>query len=104
MFPGLSESDPIVLTFYVQDKFDLLVVPGGAKGADTISKNLVVQELVQDFYQAGKLLGFICNGEQTDSFSRSTWSYIEMYRKPHCSHVEATKADSHFSPWRQVHS
>jgi GMP synthase-like glutamine amidotransferase len=67
MFPGLSGSGRI-LTFYVQDKFDLLVVPGGAKGADTISKNPVVQELVQDFYRAGKLLGFICNGEQTDAF------------------------------------
>ncbi|KAF8635640.1 hypothetical protein AX15_000275 [Amanita polypyramis BW_CC] len=47
------------------DKFDLLVVPGGAKGADTISKNHVVQELVREFYKARKLLGFICNGSLT---------------------------------------
>ncbi|KAK2460846.1 hypothetical protein APHAL10511_007316 [Amanita phalloides] len=47
------------------DKFDLLVVPGGAKGAATISKNPVVQELVREFYREGKLLGFICNGSLT---------------------------------------
>ncbi|KAF8690951.1 hypothetical protein AX14_002872 [Amanita brunnescens Koide BX004] len=47
------------------DKFDLLVVPGGAKGADTISKNPVVQELVREFYGEGKHLGFICNGSLT---------------------------------------
>jgi len=51
------------LTFFIQDKFDLLVVPGGAKGADTISGNHVVQDLVKEFYEKGKYLGFICNGE-----------------------------------------
>ncbi|KAF8639133.1 hypothetical protein AX17_001623 [Amanita inopinata Kibby_2008] len=44
------------------DKYDLLVVPGGAKGADTISKNPIVQELVHHFYTSGKLIGMICNG------------------------------------------
>ncbi|KAM6501201.1 Class I glutamine amidotransferase-like protein [Amanita muscaria] len=47
------------------DKYNLLVVPGGAKGADTISKNPIVKELVKEYYTAGKLLGFICNGSLT---------------------------------------
>ncbi|KAG5650487.1 hypothetical protein H0H81_012067 [Sphagnurus paluster] len=44
-----------------QDKYDLLVVPGGAKGADTISKNANVQELVRQYYEK-KLVGMICAG------------------------------------------
>lgn len=47
------------------EKFDLLVVPGGAKGADTISNHPVVQDLVREFYESKKLLGFICNGSLT---------------------------------------
>lgn len=60
-YPSLNRLDRYLLT--IQDKFDLLVVPGGAKGADTISGNPVVQDLVKEFYDKGKHLGFICNGE-----------------------------------------
>jgi len=61
------------------DKFDLLVVPGGARGADTISKNPVVQDLVREFYANGKLLGFICNGSLTALTSK-------LPRQPLTSH------------------
>ncbi|TRM70170.1 DJ-1 [Schizophyllum amplum] len=44
------------------DKFDLLVVPGGAKGAETISKSAAVQELVRKYIDADKLVGMICAG------------------------------------------
>ncbi|KAF9530712.1 class I glutamine amidotransferase-like protein [Crepidotus variabilis] len=42
--------------------YDLLVVPGGAKGADTMSKHLGVQELVKKYLDAGKYVGMICAG------------------------------------------
>ncbi|KAF5348439.1 hypothetical protein D9757_012781 [Collybiopsis confluens] len=44
------------------DKFDALVVPGGAKGAETISQNSAVQKLVRDYLAEGKLVGMICAG------------------------------------------
>jgi len=44
------------------DKYDLLVIPGGAKGADTISKNSAVQELVRDYLEQHRFVGMICAG------------------------------------------
>lgn len=44
------------------DKFDLLVIPGGAKGAETISTNSPVQHLVRRFLDEGKFVGMICAG------------------------------------------
>ncbi|KAF8805592.1 DJ-1 [Phlegmacium glaucopus] len=44
------------------DKYDLLVIPGGAKGAETMSKHPSVQELVRRYIQQGKLVGMICAG------------------------------------------
>jgi len=44
------------------DKYDLLVIPGGLKGADTISKNPSVQGLVREYLQADKFVGMICAG------------------------------------------
>jgi len=44
------------------DKYDLIVIPGGAKGADTISKNSPVQHLVRKYLEADKLVGMICAG------------------------------------------
>ena len=41
---------------------DLLVVPGGAKGADTISSNNEVQKLLKAQLDKGKLVGMICAG------------------------------------------
>ncbi|KAI0827155.1 DJ-1 [Trametes gibbosa] len=44
------------------DKYDLLVIPGGAKGAETISSNSPVQHLVREYLQADKFVGMICAG------------------------------------------
>ncbi|EKM57044.1 uncharacterized protein PHACADRAFT_160579 [Phanerochaete carnosa HHB-10118-sp] len=44
------------------DKFDLLVIPGGAKGAETISTSSPVQHLVRRFLDEGKFVGMICAG------------------------------------------
>ncbi|KAG6860532.1 hypothetical protein C0995_010103 [Termitomyces sp. Mi166 len=40
------------------DKYDLLVIPGGAKGADTMSKSPTVQKLIRDYLNANKVVGF----------------------------------------------
>jgi protein DJ-1 len=47
---------------FTQDNFDLLVVPGGLKGAETISKNIIVQGLVRGYLEKGKYVGMICAG------------------------------------------
>jgi len=44
------------------DKYDLLVIPGGAQGAETISKHPSIQELVRRYIERGKLVGMICAG------------------------------------------
>jgi hypothetical protein len=42
--------------------YDLLVIPGGAKGAETISKHPSVQEVVRRYVERNKLVGMICAG------------------------------------------
>ncbi|KAF7343024.1 Glutathione-independent glyoxalase DJR-1.1 [Mycena venus] len=44
--------------------YDALVIPGGAKGAETMSKNTAVQSLVRDFLAKDKIVGMICAGSQ----------------------------------------
>lgn len=56
-----------LLTRYLKDKFDVLVIPGGAKGAETISKNPAVQTLIREYLSKEKLVGMICAG----GFSRN---------------------------------
>ena len=46
----------------LKDKHDLLVIPGGAQGAETMSKHPSVQELVRRYLDKGKLVGMICAG------------------------------------------
>ncbi|PAV20374.1 DJ-1 [Pyrrhoderma noxium] len=41
---------------------DLLVVPGGAKGAETISQNEEVQKMIRAQVEAGRFVGMICAG------------------------------------------
>ena len=75
MFFSLHDCTPVRIRFHlqfskpsrhadlhVQDKFDLLVIPGGAKGAETISTNSPVQHLVRQFLDEGKFVGMICAG------------------------------------------
>ncbi|KDR77010.1 hypothetical protein GALMADRAFT_246196 [Galerina marginata CBS 339.88] len=44
------------------DAYDLLVIPGGAKGAETMSKHPSVQEVIRRFIERNKLVGMICAG------------------------------------------
>jgi protein DJ-1 len=39
---------------------DVLILPGGAKGAETFCKNKEVQQLIRVYRDAGKLTAFIC--------------------------------------------
>ncbi|QRV78684.1 4-methyl-5(b-hydroxyethyl)-thiazole monophosphate biosynthesis [Ceratobasidium sp. AG-Ba] len=42
--------------------YDVVVVPGGAKGADTISTNSECLKIIRWQHEAGKLVGMICAG------------------------------------------
>ncbi|KAJ7594367.1 DJ-1 [Mycena floridula] len=44
------------------ERYDALVIPGGAKGADTISQNVAVQQLIRSFIAQKKVVGMICAG------------------------------------------
>ncbi|KAF9269436.1 DJ-1 [Marasmius fiardii PR-910] len=44
------------------DNFDVMIIPGGAKGAETMSRNSQVQALVRDFLTQKKFVGMICAG------------------------------------------
>ncbi|KIM85741.1 hypothetical protein PILCRDRAFT_816947 [Piloderma croceum F 1598] len=47
------------------EKYDILVIPGGAQGAATISKSEAVQDLVREFIKEDKIVGMICAGSLT---------------------------------------
>ncbi|KAJ6471148.1 class I glutamine amidotransferase-like protein [Mycena vitilis] len=47
---------------FLPSSYDALVIPGGAKGADTMSTNAAVQSLVRDFLARDKIVGMICAG------------------------------------------
>ncbi|KIY67252.1 DJ-1 protein [Cylindrobasidium torrendii FP15055 ss-10] len=47
------------------DNYDVLVIPGGAPGAATISQNTDVQTLVRQYLDAKKYVGMICAGSLT---------------------------------------
>ncbi|KAJ7349673.1 class I glutamine amidotransferase-like protein [Mycena albidolilacea] len=49
---------------FLPSSYDALVIPGGAKGAETMSTNLTVQNLVRDFLAQDKIVGMICAGGQ----------------------------------------
>jgi protein DJ-1 len=50
-----------------------LVIPGGAQGAETISKSADVQDLVRDFIKRDKIVGMICAGESSVLLRKQTW-------------------------------
>ncbi|KXN87160.1 hypothetical protein AN958_09124 [Leucoagaricus sp. SymC.cos] len=47
------------------DNYDVLIIPGGAKGAETISNDHSVQKLVKQYYEKDKWVGMICAGALT---------------------------------------
>ena len=51
--------------YSTQKKFDVVIIPGGAKGAATISECSGVQTLIKDHLDQGKIVGMICAGNQT---------------------------------------
>ncbi|KAJ7190808.1 class I glutamine amidotransferase-like protein [Mycena pura] len=59
--------------------YDALVIPGGAKGAETMSSSAAVQELVREFLAQGKIVGMICAGSLTALTSK-------LPRQPLTSH------------------
>jgi len=42
--------------------YAIVTIPGGAKGAATLSESRAVQSLLQKFVEAGKFVGTICAG------------------------------------------
>jgi len=42
------------------EEYDAIIIPGGLKGAETISQSSLVQSLVKNFHEKGKLVGMIC--------------------------------------------
>ncbi|KAJ7728657.1 class I glutamine amidotransferase-like protein [Mycena metata] len=59
--------------------YDVLVIPGGAKGAEIISTNTAVQALVREFLEQDKIVGMICAGSLTALSSK-------LPRQPLTSH------------------
>ncbi|KAI0032615.1 DJ-1 [Vararia minispora EC-137] len=57
--PDMPEAD---IPLDAADVFDAIVVPGGAKGAETISQKPTIQALVRDFYGKKKVVSMICAG------------------------------------------
>ncbi|KAI0305313.1 DJ-1 [Multifurca ochricompacta] len=57
--PDTSQSQ---LSLSSAAEYDAIIIPGGAKGAETMSQSLYVQFLVRDFYQKKKHVGMICAG------------------------------------------
>ena len=60
-----------------QDKYDLLVIPGGAKGAETMSKSPAVQELVRRYIKERKFVGMICAG--VFSLTSSFQTFLSLF-------------------------
>ncbi len=44
------------------DKYDVVIIPGGDKGSEEMSKNHAVGNLLQQHYTKGKLVAAICAG------------------------------------------
>lgn len=59
----LADTSLAALTAEEINAFDALVVPGGTKGAETLSQSKMVQTYVAEFFEQKKLVGMICAGE-----------------------------------------
>jgi len=59
IIPDISQSQ---LSASSAEKYDAIIIPGGAKGAETMSQSPFVQSLVKSFYDKGKCVGMICAG------------------------------------------
>lgn len=61
----------------LQEEYDAIIIPGGLKGAETISQSSIAQSLVKRFHENGKLVGMICAGECLNVEMRNSSS--ELY-------------------------
>jgi putative intracellular protease/amidase len=92
---SLLERMSSVVECYTQEKYDILVIPGGAQGAATISKSAAVQELVREFIKDDKIVGMICAGalflpEKHAFFAVLFYSFgAVMARKSNCTYRKA---------------
>ncbi|VDC07372.1 unnamed protein product [Peniophora sp. CBMAI 1063] len=59
IIPDIEEKD---LPVDVVGSYDAIIIPGGAKGAETLSQKPVVQTLIRGFYEKKKIVGMICAG------------------------------------------
>ncbi|KAJ7250749.1 class I glutamine amidotransferase-like protein [Mycena rebaudengoi] len=72
------------------DSYDALIIPGGAKGAEIMSKNPTVQGLVREFIEQNKIVGMICAGSLTALTSN-------LSRQPLTSHPSVkSRLENHF--------
>ncbi|KAH9028570.1 class I glutamine amidotransferase-like protein [Lactarius pseudohatsudake] len=65
-------------------EYDAIIVPGGAKGAETMSQSPLVQSLIKGFYEQGKYVGMICAGSLAAKTS-------QLPRQPLTSHPSVKK-------------
>ncbi|KAJ7463171.1 class I glutamine amidotransferase-like protein [Mycena latifolia] len=65
--------------------YDALIIPGGAKGAETMAANAGVQSLVREFLAGGKVVGMICAGSLAALSSK-------LPRQPLTSHPSVKSA------------
>jgi 4-methyl-5(b-hydroxyethyl)-thiazole monophosphate biosynthesis len=52
------------LSDVAEDDFDLIALPGGLPGADYLRDDLTLRAMLQNQYQAGRLVGAICAAPQ----------------------------------------
>ncbi|KAI0315576.1 DJ-1 [Amylostereum chailletii] len=75
----MSDIHEAQLAITSADQYDAIIIPGGAKGAETLSQSAFVQQLVRDFYNKKKVVGMICAGSLAALTS-------ELPRQPLTSH------------------
>jgi len=46
----------------IKENYDVIIIPGGASGAETLSGSKTVQKLIKNYHEKGKLVGMICAG------------------------------------------
>ncbi len=57
---GITIKADIDIKFIVADELDMIVLPGGWEGTNTLAENDTVQELLREMKAKDKLLGAIC--------------------------------------------
>jgi hypothetical protein len=61
-YVAAAPPDKVWMRDVFKTTYDALIIPGGAKGAETMAANAAVQALVREFLETGKFVGMICAG------------------------------------------